>query len=167
MLMGPVFATFDFGCELASLSCQSYNVWKVLGGGGACVAGVQVQEPANCGKGEGKSKIHPSVAFGVLKPDSHGWAMAQWPAKPSSAHPPQPKANRSHNAPSESSRPFHFAVSGEQPASGSTDLILSLNGGDRSGQKGKTSFPHGFKWTIALRSGRSARQSTLQSLASS
>ena len=113
------FQPFDYGSVLDSLlPNQSYNVWKVLGGLGACVAGVQVQEPADCGgkgKGKGKYKSQPTEASSEQQPAYHGWAMAQcdqaaqWPAIP---WPPPP--------------PWRTA-GGKQPASGSTDLVATLN----------------------------------------
>ena len=145
------FQPFDYGSVLDSLlPNQSYNVWKVLGGLGACVAGVQVQEPADCGgKGKGKYKNQPTEASSEQQPVYHGWAMAQcdqaaqWPVIP--WPPPPPWRTAGGKQPASGSTDLvatlnaRRAASGFQSVPGCTDLVVS-NRGDPSGRKGKNKF---------------------------
>ncbi len=139
MRFSRIFATL--GCRLVSMKCVApvsripvrFQPWKVLGGLGTCVATVQAQGPANCGKGEGKSMMFSKTTFREQKSNSSEWRMSQSPAKPSSAH----QTNTSDNAPSESSSPWPSALAHEQPAYSSDHLIPPWHAGDGSGQKGK------------------------------
>ena len=139
MRFSRIFASL--GCRLVSMKCLApvsripirFQPWKVLGGLGTCIATVQAQGPANCGKGEGKSMMFSKATFVDQKSNSSGWRMSQSPAKPSSAC----VTNTSDNAPSEKFSLWPSALAHEQPAYSSNDLIPPWHAGDRSCQKGK------------------------------